>query len=433
MQSIRVKYLGAKIALWIGLLGLVGACGQGQKTVQAAGRKHVLLVTVEGLRGDAVGAFECWFNASAGTDNDPAHTALDGPARTPNLDRLAEDSFTYGYALATSSWCAPSTASIMASEYPSYLGFNSLERSLDGDHTTLAEVLRSAGWRTRAFVQHPFLRTRYNLDQGFEDYMVAEGESSRERAGTTVGQAVEAIGDLGETSTLLWVQLGGLGPPFDLGENQQPLTRAEWLRYRDQWQPEDLAILRERYNAGVQRVDQQLGLLLDALVDSGQAQDTVIVCVASNGCELLEKGHIGDGTSLADSLVRVPLMISVAGVRPGVIEDPVSLIDLAPSLLRLVGLRAPRTWRGVSVLPREPVPDRFLFSELSRARELRAAVRADHKLILDPEKGTHRLFDVFSDPGEVRDLSVQKGALGQELLGAIKNFEEGLKLEGSDI
>ncbi len=433
MQCIRVKNFGPKAALWIGLLGLFTACGPGQKTVQAAGRKHVLLVTVEGLRGDAVGAFECWFNVPAEEDEGTAHPGPGGPAWTPNLDRLAEASFTYGYALATSSWCAPSTASIMASEYPSYLGFKSLERSLDGDHTTLAEVLRSAGWKTRAFVQHPFLRTRYNLDQGFEDYMVAEDESSRGRANTTVAQAVDAIGDLGNTSTLLWVQLGGLGPPFDLGDNQQPLTRSEWLRYRDQWQPEDLEVLRERYNAGVQRVDQQLGLLLDALVDSGQAQDTVIVCVASNGCELLEKGHIGDGTSLADSLVRVPLMISVAGARPGVIEDPVSLVDLAPSLLRLVGLSAPRTWRGVSVLPREPVPDRFLFSELSRARELRAAVRSDYKLVLDPETGTHRMFDVFSDPNEVRDLSVQKGALAQEFLGAIKNFEEGLKLESSDI
>ncbi len=428
-----MKKIGSRMALLLSLLGLMGACAPGQKPVQAAGRKHVLLVTIEGLRGDAVGAFECWFDATAGTESERSFPSDVGLARTPNLDRLAEDSFTYGYALATSSWCAPSVASIMASEYPSYLDFTSLEHSLDGDHTTLAEVLRSAGWRTRAFVQHPFLRTRYNLDQGFEDYSVAEGESSRERGKATLEQAVDAIGDLGSSSTLLWVQLGGLGPPFDLGDNAQPLTRSEWLRYRDQWQQEDLEILRERYNVGVQRVDQQLGLLLDALLDSGKAQDTVIVCVASNGCELLEKGHIGDGTSLSDSLVRVPLMISVAGVRSGVIEDPVSLIDLAPSLLRLLGLSAPTTWRGVSVLPREPVPDRFLFSELSRARELRAAVRADHKVILDPKGGTHRMFDVFADPFETRDLSVQKGALSHELLGAIQSFEEGLKREGSDL
>ncbi len=428
------KILAPVCACILGLAVFFGACSPGVDSVQAAGRKHVLLVTIEGLRGDALGSFESWYKRPASAlgleganSAPPVHVAL-----TPNLDRLAEASFTYGYALATSSWCAPSVASIMASQYPSYLGFTSLERSFDGEHTTLAEILRGAGWKTHAFVQHPFLRTRYNLDQGFEEYAVAEGETTRERSDANMAQALDAIGELGERSTMLWVQLGGLGPPFDLEQNDQPLSRAEWLRYRDQWQNEDLEILRNRYNAGVKRVDGQVGQLIQALVDAGADEDTVVVCVSSNGCELLERGHIGDGTSLADSLVRVPFMISVPKVRPGVIEDPVSLIDLAPSVLRLVGLRAPQSWQGVSVLPREPVPDRFLFSELSRARELRAALHSDHKLILDPEKGTHRMFDVFADPYEERDLATQKGALGYELLQAIKAFEEGKKVEETD-
>ncbi|MBL4771259.1 MAG: sulfatase-like hydrolase/transferase [Planctomycetes bacterium] len=423
MQSLGLKFLGAFCVLFL------VACSKGAGPVQAAGRKHVLLVTVEGLRGDAVGSLEAWYGgAGFQGEAEPVLRA----ARTPNLDGLAEGSFTYGYALATSSWCAPSIASIMASDYPSYLGFTSLERSFEGRHVTLAEVLRGAGWKTRAFVQHPFLRTRYNLDQGFEEYSVAGAQDAPGRGAETMEAALEAIGDLGSHSTFLWVQLGGLGPPFDLEDNGQPLSRSEWLRYRDQWQDEDLNILRQRYNAGVERVDHQIGQLLQALANASASQDTIVVCVASNGCELLEQDHIGDGTSLADSLVRVPLMISVAGVRQGVIEDPVSLIDLAPSLLRLVGLRAPQTWRGVSVLPREPVPERYLFSELSRARELRVALRGDHKLILDPETGTHRLYDIFADPFEQRDLSIQKGALAQELRAALRSFEEGLRVGSSD-
>jgi arylsulfatase A-like enzyme len=432
-MSTHGKLLALGGVLGLAALGLFGACGPAGKSVQAAGRKHVLLVTIEGLRGDAVGAFEGWYVEKAPQVEGPGQEPVT-PVRvasTPNLDRLAEDSFTYGYALAASSWCAPSVASIMASQYPSRLGFTSLGRSFDGQHVTLAEVLNTAGWRTRAFVQHPFLRTRYNLDQGFEEYAVAEGESAPERDDATLERALDAIEDLGSRSTLLWVQLGGLGPPFDLGDNAQPLTRAEWLRYRDQWQGEDLSILRERYNAGVEHVDRQMGQLMDALVEAGVDGDTVVVCVATNGCELFENGHIGDGTSLADSLIRVPCMISVAHAQPGVIEDPVSLIDMAPSLLRLVGLRAPDSWRGVSVLPREPVPDRFLFSELSRARELRAAVRADHKLILDPEAGTHQLFDVFSDPYELRDMATQKGALGFEMLQALQAFDQETKVENA--
>jgi len=59
-------------------------------------------------------------------------------------------------------------------------------------------------------------------------------------------------------------------------------------------------------------------------------------------------------------------------------------------------------------------------------------LHSDHKLILDPEKGTHRMFDVFADPYEERDLATQKGALGYELLQAIKAFEEGKKVEETD-
>ncbi|MCA9003106.1 MAG: sulfatase-like hydrolase/transferase, partial [Planctomycetes bacterium] len=315
-----VQIQALAVVLGLLLMGLVSGCGSEPFAVQAAGRKHILLVTIEGLRGDAVGAFENWYQnpAEQGAPGDAVTPVK--PAFTPNLDRLAQDSFTYGYALAASSWCAPSLAAVMASNYPSRLHFQSLERSFEGQHVTLAEVLRTAGWRTRAFVQHPFLRTRYNLDQGFEQYHVADQDSAPERGAQTMEDALAAISNLGSQSTFLWVQLGGLGPPFDLEENGQPLTRSEWLRYRDQWQAEDLDILRDRYNAGVERVDQQLGALLDGLVEAGADDDTIVVCVASNGCELLEKGHIGDGTSLADSLIRVPFMISVAGARPGVIE-----------------------------------------------------------------------------------------------------------------
>ncbi len=412
---------------------LAWACAPAPQTVQAAGRKHILLVTVEGLRFDAVGAYAPWWANLAlakGSETEPTGPEPTGlepwEPQTPNMDRLAANALLYGYALSPSSWCAPALAGLLTSEYPTDLGFTDLSKPLTAEAITLAEVLKSAGWDTKAFVEHPFLGQRQNLDQGFASYEQGNGESDRKRSEAVLGQALTAIDDIGSRSTFLWVQLGGLGPPFESqvasGDGQQPLSRADWMRYREQWSPEDLAQLRRMYAEEVQRMDQHVGALLDRLDQEGLAHDTLVVLTSSNGCELLEQGLIGDATGLQAPLIRVPLMISIAGKHSGAIEDPVSLLDVAPSLLRLVGLSAPTRWQGVSVLPADPLPQRKIFSELSRAGQQFAMVGERYKLVWEPAKERVQLFDIFEDPMETRDVATQQPAIVQEGLQALQRF-----------
>ncbi len=430
-QEVRRSPFGG----WAGWLVLsfavcFGGCSAEPSGSTVPGRRHLVLVTVEGLRAEALGAYAPWFaDWAAGSDGEAveasarqttAEEAWGLAAHTPHLDALAQRSLVYGYALAPSSWCAPSLAGLMASRYPSELGFTDLSEPLTGDAVTLAEVLSGAGWRTRAYVEHPFLLARHNLDQGFADYSLVAGESAKVRSADAVDAAQKAIGKMGAQSTFLWVQLGGLGPPYEEEDGSQALSRRDWMRYRDQWSPQDLEILRALYEREVERVDQEIGALLDTLDRRGLTEDTIVVVTASNGCELLERGMIGDGVSLYADQIRVPLLICVPGERGGSIAEPVSLLDVAPSVLRLVGLSAPAEWRGVSVLPLDPIQTRPLFAELSRARSLRAVLQGDFKLIWDAERERAQLYDIFSDPHEQHDLADQRGAQREEWLAVLR-------------
>jgi len=400
----------------LSMLGLC-ACAPRQLAAQEGVPDHIVLVTIEGLRFDRVGAYAPWLDRNADPDAPAAATVA-----TPNLDRLAKNALVYGYALATSSWCAPSLASVLTSRYPSDLGFTDLTEPLRAEVHTLPEVLRRAGWKTQALVEHPFLGARMNLDQGFEQYEQVEGESARARSLEVTQRALKVIAQMGSRRTFLWVQLGGLGPPFEVDGVGDPLSREDWLRYRDEWTPEDLLSMQQLYNQEVEQIDREVGQLLDALDDAGVASRTALVLTSSNGCELLEHGMVGDATSLRAPLVRVPLLLSVRGQHAGAIEEPVSLVDVAPSLLRLVGLSAPSDWQGVSILPGDPAPERSIYSELSRARKECVAVHGDWKVLWNQESGEVSLFDVYSDPLEATNLADQKGAIRVELMDNLRQF-----------
>ncbi|MEZ6005107.1 MAG: sulfatase [Planctomycetota bacterium] len=389
------------------LVPLFGACHRSSRAGSTADR-HVLLITVEGLRFDAVSAYAPWCRAGS-------EGGLDHPWQTPNIDRLAGHALLYGYALAPSSWCAPSLAALLCGQYPSDLGFRSLKEPLDGEAVSLAEVLQRAGWHTQAITEHPFLDDQTNLDQGFDQWRHIPGVDARIRQDQAMEAALKAIDSFGAEPQLLWLQLGSLGPPYPDAEGRPGLTRAEWLRDRDAWNEQQLADLRTLYHLEVERIDRAVGQLLDALDRRGMGSRTVVVLCGSNGVELFEHGLIGDATGLSAELTRVPLMLSVSGEVSGAIEDPVSLIDVAPSILRILGRSAPPRWQGVSVLPREPLTDRSLRSELDRVRRQRALLRGDWKLVWDKDWSAPRLFAVHGDPFETKDMADQRGGERAEL------------------
>ena len=169
------------------------------------------------------------------------------------------------------------------------------------------------------------------------------------------------------------------------------------------------------YDAGLRHVDAQIGRIVAALAERGQLDDTVIVVAADHGEEFWDHGDFFHGQSLYDELLHIPLIVHAPGAAPPgtVIERPVRMIDLAPSLLEWAGLERPATFEGrplSQVLAAPGAPGDDLIATATQAQfPTRYAIRSGGlKLIESLDTGKRELFDLASDPGEEKNLAAER-------------------------
>jgi arylsulfatase A-like enzyme len=406
------------------LLIPLASCGDG---VFSDPRPSIVLIVVDTLRADYLGCY-----------------GFEGGI-SPNIDALAEESFVSSTCYSQAPWTTPSVASMMTSMLPDLYGVN-LPADAPRDHrlwrrqwnpaipdsaTTLAEVLCASGYRTAAFVANPFLIDGLGFDQGFEVF-----DTRRARAADRSAQRIfeDSAGWLGEAlgarvPFFLYLHLmdvhgpynahqrdffavrdsPGLGPDHRLSNDEydriQPyLRKPDWAK-----QPEARFVRtwRARYAAGVRAADRQIGAFLDRLRTHPRWANTVVVLTSDHGEELFDHGNWDHGFSLYEHQLRVPLIVRSPGSeRAGSrFEEPVRLLDLAPTLLGLVGIGSTPEIRGRDLLDgggdAGPLP---VFASGNKERPDEAAVIVgSEKLIFDLETGSHRLYDLETDPGETSD------------------------------
>jgi len=193
--------------------------------------------------------------------------------------------------------------------------------------------------------------------------------------------------------------------------------------------------LEEKYDYEIAFVDLWVKKLFDALEAAGLAKDTAIVVMADHGEAWGEHKAYFHGQDLFDEQLRVPLIIAIPGQKPRVITEDVSLVDVAPTLLDLVGAPIPAGMRGRSLLPLvegtgTPAPPHPIFAELMPATAWphQAAMMVDggHKLIHRISDRRWELYDLRSDPGEKRNLVDVPAAAGTlaALRAKLVSFEE---------
>lgn len=197
------------------------------------------------------------------------------------------------------------------------------------------------------------------------------------------------------------------GHPFDNGELK---VRDELL---EDWPRTPEAIRRHlaEYYAMITHADAQMGRVLEALRESGQEDNTIVVFAGDNGLALGQHGLMGKQSTYEHS-VHVPLILSGPGIPQGERRDALCyLLDLFPTLCELVGIDTPPTVEGKSLVPalRDPeckIRDTLFFAY----RHLHRSVRDRRwKLIEYVVEGrrTTQLFDLQQDPWERKDLSTE--------------------------
>ena len=180
----------------------------------------------------------------------------------------------------------------------------------------------------------------------------------------------------------------------------------------------DARTLQAAYYAMIELIDDQVGRVLDALRDSGQADDTLVVFTSDHGEMLGDHGLIQKGCRFYEGLVRVPLILAWPGtIREGLVSDAlVELTDLAPTLLQAAGAPVPDWMQGRSLLPlasgaaapqhhRDAVLGEY-FDALDAPDATRATMYRErrYKLVVYHGHGLGELYDLERDPGEFDNL-----------------------------
>jgi arylsulfatase A-like enzyme/thioredoxin-like negative regulator of GroEL len=378
---------------------------------------NILLITIDTLRTDRVGAFG------------------GRPGLTPTLDRLAADGVRFTRAYSAAPLTLPSHASILTGVSPPVHGLraNGLFR-LGPSLPTLATILKSAGYRTGAFVGAFVLDARFGLGRGFDVYDDRYGEKPADDPAEGAERRAE---DVVKPATA-WI----LNPQSTI--NPQSATRNPqspwfaWVHLYDPHEPyrapEPYASQHEPYDAEVAYADAMVGRLLDDLRAAGQLDRTIVTVAADHGESLGEHGERTHGVFVYESTIRVPWIVRLpaAGPRGGASDALVRLIDLAPTVLDLAGVAAPSSFEGRSAAAGAPASSAYIEAmdaNLTRNwAPLTGIVTTDRKLIDLP---IAELYDVAGDPREATNLFTREPERARTLASLLRTAIDGFGARGA--
>lgn len=309
---------------------------------------NVLLVVVDSLRGDRVGA-------------------LGGRGElTPNLDRLSLDMVGYKHAWSTSCWTLPAVASILTSthstQHQAWLHDSRLGRGV----TTIAEAYREAGYRTAAFTGGGFVGPVFGVDRGFHRFDGRGGGID-----VVLDRAREFLDDAEGGPWFLFLHTYEVHSPYEPPEEAAESVRRSYPNALRDRRPEpqpfvadaldgeaitqkQFQALSELYDAEVAYTDAALGRFFDDLKAGGLYDDAAICITSDHGEEFGEHNLVGHGDALYVESVHVPLFFKLPGNERGGVrrEEPASTLDVAPTLMQiseLEGIAAGTTFAGRSL------------------------------------------------------------------------------------
>ncbi len=406
------------------LLAPCASCSPGERRPPSGPPWNVVLVCLDTVRADHLGAY--------------------GHARetTPFLDELAARSLLFTDASATAGWTKPSVPSFLTGTYPCQHGvYEGSARAEAGEVTdllpesalTLAEVFQQHGYRTAAFVHNAQLRLGNGFEQGFERYAEEDWDAREIR-----WQGLDWIDGLGSQPFFLYLHFLDAHWPYPAPEEfaTRFADAARVARFRggdsralrdainDGRQPftdEDRESLEALYDGALAWLDAELRRFHDGLVLRGLDRNTILCVVADHGEEFGEHGKIGHGHGLWENLLRVPWVLSVPGRAAQRIENPVSLIDLFPTLVSAAGFSVPPGLEGVdrlsapaerrAIFAEHKAPDRYsqslrlesakLLRRFTPPREARAGGEA-LEFLFPVETGTRWEAELVVEDGELR-------------------------------
>lgn len=356
---------------------------------------NLIFITIDTLRADHLGCY--------------GYTQI----KTPEIDALARASVRFTQAYTPVPITLPAHTAILTGSFPMATGVHDFSgNKLPSSAVTLAKVLRDREYTTAAFIGSAVLDSRFGLNQGFETYF---DHFDFSRLDETNLDLMERRGDLVTDEALRWLRLNPPRPFFlwvHLYDPHYPYTPPE---------PYATSYGGRPYDGEIAFDDAQVGRLLTYLREHRLDTGSVIVLAGDHGEGLGDHGEKTHGFFIYNSTLRVPLLIKIPGAAPRVVEGEVSLVDIMPTILEALKIPIPASVQGRSLLG-QILGQRAETSELYaetylpllhfRWSPLRSIQSRGLKYI---DATRPELYDMRSDPHEMKNLFSTRKSLGNEL------------------
>ncbi|HYD46776.1 MAG TPA: sulfatase [Terriglobales bacterium] len=455
----------AALLLAVALAGGAGRAAAAEPTKKPVAPPSIIVLVADALRADYLGCYGFKGEIS------------------PNVDALCREGVVFEHAFSQAPWTKPSVATLFTSlpplahqvtthrgqfgkpqpggaaeedEAESRADGKVASDVLAGSAITLAETMRQGGYATAAFVANPRIRSEVGFGQGFDAYNHIFAADADAEAVILAARAWLARRPL-DRPFFLYLHLMDVHEPYDAPEEDvaavrdsaslgsdrtlQPeqlskdllrSLRAANLHWADPDRPEHLQLRtwRARYAGGVRAFDRRLKTLTDFLATSGLDRDTMLVLTSDHGEELFEHAGWGNGATLCDHQLHVPLIIRPPGglKAPRRVDGFIGLIDLAPTLAGIGGTKPPPQWKGrnFSALVRGTAKANgqdIIFASTAKGKPgLTMARTRRYKLVRDRQSSKEQLYYLPSDPQEQRDGRDRNPALAGELRIALEGY-----------
>ena len=361
--------------------------------------RGAILISIDTLRRDHVGAY-----------------GYQRPT-TPVLDALGAAGIVAEDAVSVSSWTLPAHLSMLTSVLPGTHGGTDMKRGFNRSVPTLPEILRDKSFATHAVTSHLYVSKTYGLDTGFDSMNFRQDRLAENVA----NHAMDLVDRFGDRPFFIFLHFYDphwhYAPPPEVlrifessyaGKLTGNLKDFQKLR-ADQVSRADLDHLLALYDGEIRYTDNEIGRLFKHVRERGLADSTLMVVTSDHGEEFLDHGSWEHQKTLYEEVIRVPMMVAGPGVSPRREGRPVSLLDLAPTILDFL-----------KVAPAPSMAGRSLLGPLTEAREMYG--ETDHttdalrlsflrggasswKAILRVDPGTKGLrssewYDLGADPRE---------------------------------
>lgn len=402
---------------------------------------NVILISIDTLRADHLSAYGYKKNTS------------------PNLVKFVEGATVFQNFYSTAPWTLPAHASMFASDLPGNLKVESIYDKIPSSTLTIAEILKNKGYKTHGFDSDSYVSPNWNFHQGFDSYYVKDSDKTTgSDVDSIFSQAQKVLDQNKNNKFFLFIHTMEVHDPYcppksyaEVFKNNYKgkLSCIDWRVINGvndgslMLSSDDLERFKSLYDGEIAYTDYYLGLLFNQIKKLGLEKKTIVIITSDHGEEFGERGTWGKHTStLYNELMKIPLIIKAPNLQSGKDSRLHSLIDVAPTILDLLGIKKPKSFSGQSILDEKK--NKVVFFELgdtkmakvfdsmsnfeslpviqtserkifTPSREKVGLIADEWKLVRTFNPPMLELFNLLSDPLEKNNLAFENQVKAREL------------------